>query len=159
MASRLSMRGKVVLVPFPFDDLSGAKVRPAVCLTEPIGPHRHVVLAFASSVMPPSLLPTDLLLDPNDSDFTETGLRVRSALRLHRLITVTTAIIRRELGVLSAEQRQALSGDSVSSLAWPDWQQLRATGTVCDRLLGDHGALELETESTGPSPRGWDTLC
>jgi mRNA interferase MazF len=31
--------GRVVLIPFPFDDLSGAKVRPAVCLTEPIGPH------------------------------------------------------------------------------------------------------------------------
>jgi len=28
-------KGKVVLVPFPFDDLSTAKVRPAVCLTEP----------------------------------------------------------------------------------------------------------------------------
>lgn len=26
---------KVVLVPFPFDDLSSSKVRPAVCLTEP----------------------------------------------------------------------------------------------------------------------------
>jgi len=29
-------KGKVVLVPFPFDDLSSAKVRAAVCLTEPI---------------------------------------------------------------------------------------------------------------------------
>jgi hypothetical protein len=29
------IRGAVVLVPFPCDDLSGAKVRPAVCLTEP----------------------------------------------------------------------------------------------------------------------------
>jgi hypothetical protein len=26
------MKGKVVLVPFPFDDLSTTKVRPAVCL-------------------------------------------------------------------------------------------------------------------------------
>jgi len=29
-------KGKVVLVPFPFDDLSATKVRPAVCLTNPI---------------------------------------------------------------------------------------------------------------------------
>jgi len=29
-------KGKVVLVPFPFDDLSATKVRPAVCLTGPI---------------------------------------------------------------------------------------------------------------------------
>ncbi len=27
---------KVVLVPFPFDDLSSNKVRPAVCLTNPM---------------------------------------------------------------------------------------------------------------------------
>jgi hypothetical protein len=26
-------KGKVVLVPFPFDDLSATKVRPAFCLT------------------------------------------------------------------------------------------------------------------------------
>ncbi len=42
-------KGKVVLGPFPFDDLSTAKVRPAVCLTEPIGElgaeHRHAVEA------------------------------------------------------------------------------------------------------------------
>jgi len=98
------MRGKVVLVPFPFDDLSSAKVRPAVALTDPIPPHRHIVLAFVSSVIPSPLLPTDLLLDPTDPEFAQTGLRVRSVLRLHRLMTVTTAIIRRDLGDLSTRQ-------------------------------------------------------
>jgi mRNA interferase MazF len=58
------MRYRVVLVPFPFDDLTGRKVRPAVCLTNPVGPHRHVVLAFISSVVPPTLEPADLLLEP-----------------------------------------------------------------------------------------------
>jgi mRNA interferase MazF len=29
-------RGKVVLVAFPFDDLTTDKVRPAICLTDPI---------------------------------------------------------------------------------------------------------------------------
>lgn len=28
-------KGKVVLVPFPFDDLTADKVRPALCLTDP----------------------------------------------------------------------------------------------------------------------------
>jgi hypothetical protein len=40
MANLSKMKYKVVLVPFPFDDLSSSKVRPAVCLTDPIGPHR-----------------------------------------------------------------------------------------------------------------------
>jgi mRNA interferase MazF len=94
-------RSKVVLVPFPFDDLSTDKVRPAVCLTDPIGPHRHVVLAFISSRVPTDLLETDLLLDTKQADFASTGLRVSSTLRVHRLMTITTALIRRELGELS----------------------------------------------------------
>ncbi len=91
---------KVVLVPFPFDDLSSTKVRPAVCLTEPIGPHRHVVLAFITSRVTDESLPTDLALDASDPDFPSTGLRVSSTLQLHRLMTATTALIRRELGHL-----------------------------------------------------------
>ena len=45
-------KGKVVLVPFPFDDLSTSKVRPAVCLTNPFGRYRHVVPAFVTSRVP-----------------------------------------------------------------------------------------------------------
>ncbi len=95
------MRFRVILVPFPFDDLSGSKVRPAVCLTETVGVHRHVVLAFITSVVPTALEPTDLLLDPSDADFARTGLRVRSVLRLHRMVTVPTRIIQRQLGVFT----------------------------------------------------------
>ena len=94
-------KGKVVLIPFPFDDFSSTKVRPAVCLTNPIGLHRHVVLAFISSQTPVDLLETDLLLDATQADFATTGLQVSSVLRLHRLMTVTTSFLQRELGELS----------------------------------------------------------
>ena len=94
------MRDRVVLVPFPFDDLSGQKVRPAVCLTDAVGPHRHVVLAFITSVLPPALESSDLLLLPSTPGFSLTGLRVPSTLRLHRMVTVSATIIRRQLGTL-----------------------------------------------------------
>ena len=94
-------KGKVVLVPFPFDDLSATKVRPAVCLTNPIGIHRHVVLAFITNRVSAAPASFDLVLDARDPDFSTTGLRVSSTLRLHRLMTVTTSIIQRELGELS----------------------------------------------------------
>lgn len=58
------VRGKVVLVPFPFDDLTATKVRPAVCLTNEVGTYNHVVLAFVTSQSPPDPLETDLLLEP-----------------------------------------------------------------------------------------------
>ncbi len=98
-------RGKVVLIPFPFDDLSTAKVRPAVCLTNPIGPHQQVILAFISSQIPTDLLQTDLVLDSKLDDFETTGLRVSSTLRIHRLMTATTGLIRRELGELSTQRQ------------------------------------------------------
>jgi len=107
-------RGRIVLVPFPFDDMTASKVRPAVCLTEPIGPHRHVVVAFVSSKMPTDVSATDVILDPQRKDFGATGLRVASVLRLHRLVTLTTTLIRRDMGKLSqawqdeVEQKLAL---------------------------------------------------
>ena len=60
MASPSMTKGKIVLVPFPFDDLSAEKVRPALCLTDPIGPHRHLIVAFISSQMPTSVSATDI---------------------------------------------------------------------------------------------------
>ena len=103
-------KGKVVLVPFPFDDLSTVKLRPAVCLTDPIGLHRHVVLAFITSRVPTDPLESDVVLDSSQADFAITGLRVASTLRLHRLMTVTTALIRRELGQLSPRLEAEVTG-------------------------------------------------
>ena len=95
------IKHRVVLVPFPFDDFSSTKVRPAVCLTDPIGPYRHVVLAFITSNVPANPLKTDVVLDSRDSGFAATGLRVSSTLQLHRLMTASTTLIRRQLGRLT----------------------------------------------------------
>ncbi len=96
----MTTKYKVVLVPFPFDDLSATKVRPAVCLTSPIGPHRHVILAFITSRIPEDLLKSDFIIDSHAQDFEVTGLKVTSTLRLHRVMTVATTFILRELGEL-----------------------------------------------------------
>lgn len=95
-------KGKFVLVPFPFDDLSGSKVRPALCLTDPIGPFRQVVAAFLTSKVVFPLLDTDIVLDASHPDFVSTGLHGRGTIRLHRLMTIASSLIRRELGNLSA---------------------------------------------------------
>ena len=101
------MKYKVVLVPFPFDDLSSAKVRPAVCVTEPIGQHKHIILAFITSRVPDEPLSTDLVFAESDKEFSVTGLRVSSTLQLHRMMTVAANIIVRELGMLpKSSQKQ-----------------------------------------------------
>lgn len=99
------MKYKIVLVPFPFDDLSSSKVRPAVCLTDEIQPYGHIVLAFITSKILSNPPVTDFTIDLGDADFVQTGLKVSSTIRLHRLMTISKAIIQRELGELSKNQQ------------------------------------------------------
>jgi mRNA interferase MazF len=98
------MKYKIILVPFPFDDLSASKVRPAICLTNEIRPYGHVVLAFITSNIT-NTASTDVVIENTDADFSTTGLKVSSAIRLHRLMTVSRSIIKKQLGELSASRR------------------------------------------------------
>jgi mRNA interferase MazF len=69
-------------------------------MTDPLGPHRHVILAFITSRVSSTPLSTDVVLDSNAPDFAATGLRICSMAQVHRLMTATTALIQRELGSL-----------------------------------------------------------
>ena len=102
------MKYKIVLVPFPFDDFTGVKVRPAVCLTNSIGVYRHVVIAFITSQVAKADEPTDVLLTEADARFQDTGLKVSSAVRLHRLVTIPTRIIKRQLGKIPVDQQREI---------------------------------------------------
>jgi PemK-like, MazF-like toxin of type II toxin-antitoxin system len=66
-------------------------------------------MAFISSRMSIDQLETDLILNSGHADFAMTGLRVTSTLRLHRMMTVTTALIRRELGELSPQMQDEVA--------------------------------------------------
>ena len=47
-----------------------------------------------------------MILREEDPDFDEqTGLKVSSALRLHCVVTVSTSLMKRELGALSSERQ------------------------------------------------------
>jgi mRNA-degrading endonuclease toxin of MazEF toxin-antitoxin module len=61
MAQSIVKRGSVVLIRYPFTDLTGAKVRPALVLTPDhlLSRLEDVLCLFISSAMPEELLPTD----------------------------------------------------------------------------------------------------
>lgn len=102
-------KGKIFLVPFPYDDLSVNKLRPAACLTNPLGSRRHVILAYITSILPTNILETDIVLDASHPDFPASGLRVSSAIRLHQLVTVSTVVVQRELGELSSDTQAQIA--------------------------------------------------
>ena len=109
------MKGKIVLIQFPFDDLSSSKIRPAYCRTNKIGVYQHIILALITSRIPENPLHTDIILRPETPDFTMSCLRKSSTIRLDHLVTLRASLIQRELGSLSLKT-QALIVDILSVL-------------------------------------------
>lgn len=88
--------GEVVLVPFPFSDLSRSKVRPAVCLAD-VGRGDWVLCQITSS---PYGDPAAVSLD--SPDFASGGLLVASFARPGKLFTASAGLMVRSVGVLTA---------------------------------------------------------
>ncbi len=93
-------QGDLVLVPFPFTDLSGSKVRPALVL---IATSLDVTLAFVTTQLQWQE-PTDLLLSPGNLN----GLKKTSLIRLSKLATIDAKLVQGRLGNLDANQLQAI---------------------------------------------------
>jgi len=97
------VKGKTVLVPFPFTDLTLAKLRPALVIYEG---EKDVVMAFISSKVPSELSDVDVLVTKNRI---ETGLKVDSVIKLDKIATVLKDLIVGELGQLDEELRQEVN--------------------------------------------------
>lgn len=101
----LLQREDVVIAAFPFTDLSVNKRRPALVLTVT---HADVILAFISSVFPPTFKSNEIPFIPTDGDFIQTGLKVPSILRLDKLATIDKLLVTRRIGRLSKQRLQVV---------------------------------------------------
>ena len=102
MESHWMIKNSIVLVPFPFDDFSISKVRPALCLTTEIGKYNHVIIAFISSKLPDDLNDSDLIMRKQTENSVGTGLTVDSVIRLHKILTIPKSLIKRKLGAINS---------------------------------------------------------
>ncbi len=100
-------RGDVVLITFPFTDLSSQKLRPAVIVGRVVG--SDVIVAFITSQGGRTASPADVWLAPHDHEFRGTGLRAASRVRLDKLATLDRSLVQRRLGRLGPSTRQALT--------------------------------------------------
>ena len=113
---RLSMiKNSIVLVPFPFDNLSDFKVRPALCLTNEIGKYDHVIIAFISSRIPQETIESDLILLKNSENSIGSGLTIDSVIRLHKVVTIPKSLIKRKLGKINSKM-EVLVKEKISNL-------------------------------------------
>jgi mRNA interferase MazF len=103
------VKGSVVLVNFPFTDLSQTKLRPAIILWIDIAGTDDVVVCAITSQKTDRLNDGEFLIDSTDSEFAQTGLRVSSKVRTTRLVTLSRQLVVRKLGELGTQHIQELN--------------------------------------------------
>lgn len=93
-------RGDVVLVPFPFTDLSASKQRPAVIVSsDSFNSQRFDVILVAITSNVPLILAEDEIAI-SSPDFRSSGLLKASIVKTGKLITIHQALIRKKIGIL-----------------------------------------------------------
>jgi mRNA interferase MazF len=101
-------RGDIHLASFPFGDIAMMKLRPVLLLTGIVGTGTEIIVAYISSVIPASLLESDILLDPTLPEYQPTRLRRVSVLRLHKIATIHRTSLQRRLGSISVATQEVV---------------------------------------------------
>lgn len=96
------MKGKLVLIPFPFTDLKSAKLRPALVIYEG---NIDVIVMFVSSKLPTKPSQHEVIVNQNHPEYQLTGLKVPSVIRLDKVATVLKSLIIGEIGELGPTLR------------------------------------------------------
>ena len=94
-------KGDIVLVKFPFTNISGEKLRPALIITEE-SKFKDFILAIITTQFD-QMEKYDMLLTADSKDFQKTGLKRESLLKLNKLTTLNKRMIVGKIGILTKE--------------------------------------------------------
>ncbi len=95
--------GNIILIPFPFAELTTTKARPAVIVTVTKDRYQDIVIAAISSIISPTMTDNEMVIKPSDSN----RLKVTSVIKVDRLATVKQKDIIAPLGELSPIELQS----------------------------------------------------
>lgn len=101
-------KGDIILLSFPFTDLKGTKIRPALIL---VVSDLDVIVAFITTQFKWQN-PYDILLEPNYSN----GLKKTSLLRLSKITTIEKDLILGKLGELDSLDMQNINKNLIKIL-------------------------------------------
>lgn len=93
-------KGDIVLVPFPFTNLTGQKIRPALVL---VVSEDDIIIAFITTKS------HDMTYEMSINPSHENGLKVHSFLRVNKLATVERELVLGRLGSLSSVELASLN--------------------------------------------------
>jgi mRNA interferase MazF len=92
-------RGDIVLIKYPFTDLSSTKVRPAIVVSsDEFTNHGEDAIFVCISSQTRNVLPPDLILSPSDPEFRNSGLRKASLVKIGKIICLSKSLASRLLG-------------------------------------------------------------
>ena len=99
-------KGNIVLVPFPFTDMTNTKIRPALVIY--VG-KRDATVAFISSKVPNFADETEVVVNAQSPSFEKTGLLTSSVIKLDKITTIDKSLIYGELGEIDDDLRREIN--------------------------------------------------
>lgn len=96
------MKGKIILIPVPYTDLTAAKLRPALVVFEG---KRDLIVAAITTTMVNVFPEWDVYIRAEYPEFYKTGLKAASVLKLTKISTVRKDLAEGELGEIDGDLR------------------------------------------------------
>ena len=96
--------GQIVLIRFPQSDLAAGKLRPALLFGKLPGEYDDWLMCMISSQIRQYIPGFDEIIQENDSDFIQSGLKETSVIRIGRLAVVEEKILLGAIGRLSSDR-------------------------------------------------------
>jgi mRNA interferase MazF len=109
------LKGKIVLIPFPFTDLTATKLRPALVLYEG---EKDVVAAFISSRTEKPKA-TDITINEKHPEFKQTGLKLASVIKLDKVATISKTLIVGEIGEVGNKTKKEINRKIMEAYTLP----------------------------------------
>lgn len=95
--------GQIVLTPFPYTDLTGAKLRPVLMLRK-ASRFDDWLVCMVSSQVHQTEAGLDEIISVADADFVGSGLKAQSVFRLSRLAVLDGALLLGSIGEISEKR-------------------------------------------------------
>ncbi len=100
--------GDVVLLPFPFTDLTTSKQRPAVIISSSWfnSNRKDIIVAAITSQVPPNLAKDEVIFPAQEQS--QAGLPKPSLVKVTKIVTIDQALVKKRLGSISKKYMKKL---------------------------------------------------
>ena len=92
------VKGDIVVIPFPFTDLTASKKRPALILSDIKGPDYIMLQITSKNVKDSYAIPL------SDNDFQSGSLKQNSNIRPNKIFTLSTELVLYKIGHLTDDK-------------------------------------------------------